>query len=200
MDEEMFWGRRIRRMVIALVAGLSITVDFHAPADQYFMYFTVLTNILIGLWAFGASIFGDKFERRPTLRLALTVYGLVTLAVYWIFLAPNHHPQGLNFWANLGLHLGVPLAMALEGFLDPWPATTRLAPLWTIGFPLIYGSFILTAGEFSGWFPYFFLNPNMMGGWIPLGIFLGALLIGFIGISYGWGSLVQLKRRKATAE
>jgi hypothetical protein len=193
MSEHQGWGRRLRRLAVAAVAFTSIALDYHGSPEQYFTYFTILTNLSIGTWFLAAALAGGRLDRASALRLALTVYGLVTLTVYWVFLSPTHHPQGWSIPANFGLHLVVPLAMALEDLLVPWPRLSRLAPLWCLIFPLAYCAFSLTRGELTGWYPYFFLDKAKLGGWLGLTAFVLFLFAVFLALAYGWRLAIHLR-------
>jgi len=202
MAETRFPGRMIRRFLLAALAFGSISLDYHGAPDQYFTYFTILTNLSIGVWFLAAALVPRLADGASALRLALTVYGLVTLSVYWIFLSPTHHPQGWSMVANFGLHLVMPLAMALEDLLVPWPKLSKLAPLWCLVFPLVYCAFALVRGEVTGWYPYFFLDKAQLGGWIALTGFLIFLFAVFIALAYGWRLAIHLRQGrdgKATA-
>lgn len=187
-------GRTVRRLAVAAVALVSVAIDFHLPADRYFAYFTVLTNLGIAAW-FLASVFRASLNRWSVVRLALTVYGLVTVTVYWVFLSSTHHPQGLNFFANLGLHLVVPLAMAAEDLLVPWPRVGPRVAFGVLAFPLAYCGFSLVRGQLTGWYPYFFLNPAELGGWAGLATFLVILLSLFVVLAFGWRLVVHGQAR-----
>lgn len=189
-------GRRVWRGLVAAAAFAAVATDYHGDPTAYFTYFTVLTNLAIGIWFLGAALAPRRFERASTVRLAVTVYGLVTVAVYWALLAPTHHPQGTHFVANLFLHLFVPAAMVAEDLRVPWPRIGLWRPLWILGFPLAYCVASLVRGELTGWYPYFFLDKRAMGGWAPLGTFAAGLLVVFAGLGYGWRALVH---RKAAA-
>ena len=193
------WGRCLRRLLVAAFAFGAVSIDLNGDPVLYFSYFTVLTNLGIGLWFFFAALAPAKLEKASLLRLMLTVYGLVTLLVYWVVLSPNHHPQGLNFWANLVLHLGVPLAMAGEDLVVPWPRITAWAALWSLGFPCFYAAFTLIRGQLTGWYPYFFFDERKWGNWESLATFMVLLLAVFLGLAYLWRVVVQ-RTRKATAK
>lgn len=194
------WGRLVRRIVVPTFALGAVTIDFHGDPTLYFSYFTVLTNLGIAFWYLAALFVPRPLERASALRLTLTVYGLVTLLVYWIFLAPTHHPEGWNFWANLVLHLGVPLAMAAEDMLVPWPRLKLLTPLWSLLFLVVYVAFVLVRGANTGWYPYFFFDQAQWGGWGLLFAFLGFLLAVFVALAYGWRVAVHRRQRAATAK
>ena len=190
---------RVRRVAVAVAAGVAVAIDFHGDPWFYFTYFTILTNLAIGVWFLGAAFLDRRFETASAVRLALTVYGLVTVTVYWIFLSPTHHPQGWSFFANALLHVAVPLAMAAEGLVVPGTRIRPSAPWWGLLFPAVYCAFSLVRGELTGWYPYFFLNRSEMGGWGPLALFCGGLLAAFVALGFGWRALVHFRQRKATA-
>lgn len=197
---QLRWNRLLRRILVPIFAFGAVAIDFHGDPTRYFSYFTVLTNLGIAFWFIGAIFFPRPLERASAVRLTLTVYGLATLLVYWIFLAPTHHPEGWNFWANLVLHLGVPLAMAAEDMLAPWPPIKKLTPLWSLAFLVVYVAFVLTRGVNTGWYPYFFFDQAQWGGWSLLFAFLGLLLAAFVGLAYGWRAAVHRRHRTATAK
>lgn len=197
MSNSRLW-RRTRRLLVTLAAVTAVAVDFHGDPTQFFTYFTILTNLLIAGWFLWAAINPEKAERAAALRLALTIYGLITLSVYWILLSPTHHPEGLKFVSNLFLHLFVPLAMGAEDLMAPWPPLRRRAPLLVLIFPVGYCAFAVIRGEFTGWYPYFFLDKAKVGGWIGLALFIVVLLVMFIVLAYGWRLAVHV-RQKATA-
>jgi hypothetical protein len=187
-------GRLVRRWTVATLALASIAVEFRDPADHYFAYFTVLTNLLIGAWFVVAALKPRRAERWAGLRLAATVYGLATLGIYWVLLSPTHHPGGASFFANLGLHLVVPLAMALEDLLVPWPRLKPWAAWAVLPWPLAYCALSMIRGELTGWYPYFFFNYREVGGWGVQAAFIAVLLGVFIALGFGWRALVHRRQ------
>jgi hypothetical protein len=185
--------------LVATAVLVAVILDFNGEPTRYFTYFTVLTNLGIGVWFLGAAL-TPRWEKASGVRLALTVYGLMTLLVYWIFLAPTHHPQGVTVLANLVLHLIVPLCMAIEDLMVPRPASP-LAPVWCLGFPAVYTVFSLVRGLATGWYPYFFFNvQRWQGGWPELTAFLGLLLALFTALAFGWRLIIRRQYRLRAGE
>lgn len=185
-----------RRSVVALLAWSAVAVDFHGDPWQYFSYFTILTNLSIGLWFALAAWQPARWEKAASLRLALTIYGLVTLVVYWVLLSPTHHPQGWTYAANLVLHLIVPLAMAVEDVVAPWPPLKVKPVFWVLVPPLAYCAASVFRGELTGWYPYFFLNQKELGGWGGLVLYVVVLLAVFTLLALGWRGLVVRRYRR----
>jgi len=188
----------VRRLVVAAVALGAVGLNFAGNPTEYFAYFTILTNLSIGLWFLWAAAFPARGEAASTLRFALTIYGLATFSVYWIFLSPIHHPQGWQFVINLFLHLGVPLAMAFEDVWVPWPPVGPWTPLQLLGVPAVYWLVAVVRGELTGWYPYFFVNRTELGSWTLLVAYLIGLMVAFALLGYGWRWFVHA--RNATAK
>jgi len=188
--------RPTRRSLVAALAFGAIAFEFTGDPTTYFAYFTILTNLFIGLWFLGAAFFEGRFNRMSSVRLALSVYAMVTMVVYWIFLAAHDSVHGTGLIANLVLHLVVPSATLVEDLLVPWPQVSMSALAWMLGLPLGYSIVTIARGELTGWYPYFFLNKAKMGGWPPVLRFSSLLFVAFIAGGYGWRAVIH---RKATA-
>lgn len=198
MDPLLPWPTSLRRLAWAALAFAAVLINFEGEPDRYFTYFTVLTNLGLGLW-FAAAAGLPAPERRSALRLSLAVAALVTVAVYWVLLAPTHHPHGLHWWANLALHGLVPAAFLLEDLLVPWPPLGANAALLALVFPSVYCLASLLRAQVTGWYPYFFLNPAEAGGWPGVVAFVAAILLLFVAFTYAWRAVVGLRRRVASA-
>ena len=151
-------------------------------------YFTILTNGLVAVhllavamhWRIGAS-------RAAGLLLSIAAVGIV----YHLLLAHLLNPQGLAFWADLGLHTGVPLAYGLWWLvLAPKQVTARDLPFWLI-WPAAYCAFALTRGAISGFWPYPFLDADKLG-WAAVTLNIAGLVAGFA--AFG-GAILWLARR-----
>ena len=121
-------------------------------------YFTILTNLLVALARARAALMG----RAPGPRLAggLVLWICIVGLVYHLLLYAPH--QGRAFWADHGLHTGVPIAMTLW-----WLAFGRarlgwrLAAIW-LAWPLAYCLYAVARGALDGIYPYFFIDLNKL--------------------------------------
>jgi hypothetical protein len=174
----------------SLAGQLAVILQYPGTSDlgrilaNYFSYFTIQTNLLIALW-FTLGFF--RMDRPLSgflegARLAIIAYGTVTMVVFWTLLYGRHPiAPGLAWWANLGLHLVLPLAMWLDLALQP-PARVlprRFVPL-VLSFPLAYAAWSLTRGLLTGWFPYFFIDPRVVGGLAAVGLVMAGLMAVFL--------------------
>jgi hypothetical protein len=168
------------RAIGALITWASVVIQYAvlvadgtfgglaATTFTYLGYFTILTNILVGL-AFTAPFLAPtntlrSFFERQAVRAAIALYILVVMVVYWAVLAQIHHPVGLSAVANVGLHLVVPVLYILDWlvFAPKDKMSFKRIPLWVI-YPMVYGIYTIIRGALSGVYPYPFLNVTELG-------------------------------------
>lgn len=125
-------------------------------------FFTVLANLAM------AAIFGLRAAGRigeaPRLFGGSALVMALVGATFETMLRPIFHPTGTQWWADLLLHDLVPiltvtywLAMAPKGrlrFSDP--------PIWTL-VPLIYFLYAVARAQFTGKYPYPFMDALAIG-------------------------------------
>jgi len=176
---------------LAAVAAMYWILHARDPAGErlrnavnYFSYFTILTNLLVGVACLAPTVRPDgpagRFFGRPEVRGAVALYVVVMALVYLVLLAPIYHPQGAQKWVNHVLHRAVPLL-----YLADWALLVprgTLAPrhvvTWLV-FPLLYGGYTLAHGAWSGWYPYPFIAVDRLGYAAVLGNVVG-LTAGFL--------------------
>jgi hypothetical protein len=173
-------GAKVLRLATGIVALSAVAAMYwilhaHDPAPDrfrnavnYFSYFTILTNLLVGM-ACVAPVIGPEGRvgrsfLRPEVRAAVALYVILMALVYAVILAPIYHPQGAQKWVNHVLHRVVPLMyladwalLVPKGALKP-----RDAAAW-MAFPLVYGGYTLVHGAWSGWYPYPFMAVDRLG-------------------------------------
>jgi energy-converting hydrogenase Eha subunit A len=155
----------------------------------YLGYFTILTNILVGLALSTPFLAPDNklrlFFERPAVRAAIALYILVVMVVYWALLAQIHNPVGLSALANYGLHLIVPVLYILDWlvFAPKGNMSFKHIPYWIL-YPMAYGGFNIIRGMLSGFYPYPFINVDELG--------MGAVIVNMIGFTsiYAIGAAV----------
>ena len=154
---------------------------------RYFSFFTILTNLLVAvcvsfLWLKPGSGPG-RFFAAPAVITAITVYIVIVGVVYNTVLRFLWNPTGLQYLTDELLHSVVPVL-----FLFCWIFFVNKSVLnytdafaWLI-YPLIYLGWTLLHGEFSGYYPYPFVNVTELGYQRVL-INCGGLFIAFLGLS-----------------
>lgn len=161
---------------------------------SFFSYFTVLSNLFAAV-VLTLLALGYKSKNFDSLRDAAVFYMVITGAVYVLLLSRYQGDPGLMLpWANLVLHMIMPVVMILDWIISP-PGKKlkyRVSLKWLI-FPLVFVFYTLIRGYFINWYPYPFLDPQDVGGYagvlgyvvviLSFALAFGAVLI-FVGNNF----------------
>lgn len=183
-------GQRVAivyRTGFGLLTLSALTVQFltsraHPPfsAVNFFSYFTTISNL------FGAIVFlwlGLGARRKfgvEMVRGAATLYLSAVIVVYALLLSDI--PLGiLRPWINSVLHTFMPVAAVLDWVCAPpmQRLELRRTLIWLL-LPLVYLAYSLVRGANTGWYPYPFLDPGKVGGYMGIAIYSGAITIVFV--------------------
>ncbi len=157
----------------ALIAQLYINLqNKEIPTGEilirYFSYFTILTNIIVAVCC-TSLLFSNKsklstFFAKTGNFTAIAVYILIVGMIYNAILRSTWHPEGLQRIVDELLHVVVPLYYLIIWifFVPKAKLKIRGVALWLI-YPLVYFIFVLIRGNFSGYYPYPFLNVTRFG-------------------------------------
>ncbi len=157
-------------LVVAFIYSLKVI-------DIYFSYFTVLSNILA---TFVFLIYGFGFKSKLVNRLygPSVLYMSITGVVFWTILR-NHHLVASVPWITIVMHGVMPIVVFLSWVFS----STKLklvykdAFIWQV-FPLFFVVYTLIRGPFVHWYPYFFLNPGRVGGYLGVSKYVIFILVG----------------------
>lgn len=158
--------------------------------NEYFSYFTVLSNILVTTLFLTFGIL--NFNKAIKIKLVKVLYGpsvlymSITGVVFWTLLHGGAGHVQLLPWVNIMLHGIMPLAVLLAWIIFPLKSELRYlnAFKWLI-FPILFLGYTLLRGPFVGWYPYVILNPATAGGYIGVAgyvieIISGSFILGLI--------------------
>ncbi|TGO05326.1 Pr6Pr family membrane protein [Serinibacter arcticus] len=182
----------VRALVVVLVVAAEIELISAAgetfQAANHYSYFTILSNV------FGALVMAAAIVRPipDGLRGAAVTFLMLTGIVYNLML------RGVDVqttaFANLALHVVVPILVVLDWLLAPprTRLTIRHVLLWMI-VPLAYLAYSLVRGPIVDWYPYPFLDPRPSGyGTVVVGalsvavaFFAASLFVAWIGNRLG---------------
>lgn len=176
--------------------------------DQYgwnlFSYFTVQSNLIAAVIFIIAAIaivrqkpLGDWFRY---VRSGAVLYMLITGLVYAFLLQnnPDANPA-LGFdWRNFMLHQFGPLFIIAWWLL--WPSAKSVSAReawWWLVFPVTWIIYALIRASATGWYPYPFLNPDKVGGWGGVAVYVSGITVGFIVLSQllAWVSRERTKNK-----
>jgi len=191
---------------IAVLAFASLTAQFLAsqanhPDEVVFetfwrlgRFFTILTNLMVVVTYCDLAVRGRV--SRPVWTGGVTLWIAITGVVYHLLLAATVEPKsGLDWWADVGLHSAVPVAVFCWwlGFAPRAGLGVRAALLWML-WPLIYVWYALVRGRMDGTYPYFFTNPDKLG-WVGVGQWTVILAASFFVAGLVLIGLARLVRR-----
>ncbi|RZK41352.1 MAG: hypothetical protein EOO90_11730 [Pedobacter sp.] len=154
-----------------LLVWFSLILQFVIRKDSvgnFFSYFTILSNLLFGIYLLFLAVFkntrGAAYFSRPNVLSAITLYMIIVGLVYNLVLRGIWNPQGWQLVADNLLHVVNPLLSAVYWvvFLKRGMLTYKGMLNWLI-FPLLYLIYSLVRGHFNNWYPYPFLNVTKFG-------------------------------------
>lgn len=162
---------------------------------RFFSFFTILSNVLVGLVAASAAMGGNwgpvRFWRGPRVRGLAAVSITVTCLVYATVLQSTWAPLGPQLVADRALHYVVP-ALYLVWWIALLPHGTlawRDALRW-LWFPLWFAVWTFVRGAIVHEYPYPFLDVDRLG---YVTVLVNALLVGIVFLVLG-AALVALDR------
>jgi len=157
--------------VILVVSGASVLVEDEPPTLGERMvrlvgYFTIQANGLVAVTAF--TLVRDPARDGRVwrvIRLAAVVGITATMIIHWFFLRPLLDLAGWSYVCDLLLHVVVPLLAVLGWlFFGPRPRVTITVVLLGLIWPAAWLAYTLIRGAATGWYPYPFLNLDLLGG------------------------------------
>jgi hypothetical protein len=198
----MYWNVGLVRFRLAWallgIAGLvlqGISTAMYIPGYwgdpsrfvNFFSYFTILTNVFITTWfvlAFRSRLLGQArwWGDQPEIKGALLVAGSVTMLVYWTLLVDIPIPNVTGEIANFLLHLLVPLGFLIDWLIVGDPMTKsygKMLVAWLI-FPIAFVIYTEVRGPFAHFYPYFFLDPQAVGGAGKLVVWIIGMMLLFL--------------------
>lgn len=176
--------------VVALVARFQYGLGFSVfISSNFFGYLTVQSNIAavaLGLVTGIHALRGVDDQRwMPAARLAVTTWMLVA-GIVFALLASQASTRGYRLdvpWSDQLLHFVLPAWLLLDWLLAPGERRTPPSVLaLVVGYPIGWGVATLVRGAIVGWYPYFFLDPDQVGGPVEF--------VGFAAASLGLFALV----------
>lgn len=164
------------------------------------LYFTVLTNILVATVCIASlrDERGETFFARPSTQAAVALYIAVVGIIYNVILASLWKPQGLQYIADLMIHIASPILYGLSWLLFARKGELSWrAPLWWLVYPLTYLVYALARGVMGGLYPYPFIDIAALG---VEKVALNSLMMLALFLALGFGVVVldrALGRRRA---
>ncbi|MEV4489580.1 Pr6Pr family membrane protein [Micromonospora coxensis] len=161
-------------IVISVLAGIVLTALGPATVTGLLPYFTIQSNVAVGLFAGYAAwrAWQELPEPPSALKGAVTLYITITGVVYHLVLANPASPFAMpqpdralgEALGNQFLHTVVPLLAIADWALFDERGRLRLRyAAWWLAFPLAYLGFALLRGLVVHRYPYPFIDAGQLG-------------------------------------
>ncbi|MDD7886529.1 Pr6Pr family membrane protein [Flavivirga sp. 57AJ16] len=192
------WFAVIVQFILIL---LNRQADIFETIIRFFSFFTILTNILVGLYfttkVFHVSRFPFNLFRKKGTLTAITSFIFIVGLVYQVVLRNIWTPTGLQFIVDELLHTVIPIFVLHYWYLNIKHNDLTISSLtiWLL-YPIFFLFFVLIRGYFSGFYPYPFLNVTNIGyqqTFINAGIIFGVALI-MMGTLLSIGKIITKNR------
>lgn len=178
----------ILQLIFGIIPLITIGIQFSIHVSNgysvvnFFSYFTNLANILsaaVMLIGSYLTLSGKQSGVYDATRGASVMY-MAVVGVVFVLLLRNADLGGLLPWINILLHYIMPTVAILFWIL--FPPHSKIIPktiLYWLLPPLIYLVYSLIRGYFTNWYPYFFVNPSISGGYGGVAVYSMLVLIIF---------------------
>lgn len=188
------WTAVLLQLYLSLTLAVAGGKSVAAGLVIYLGFFTILTNLLVGvtltwpLLAPGSA--PGRFFARPSVLSGVTVSILLVGLGYHFLLRQVWNPQGLQLLADVLLHYAVPVLFAAYWWLAVPKASLRStdALRWCL-YPAAYLGYALIRGALLGSYPYPFIDRSVLGWGKTLlnagGLLLACLVLGWLLIAVG---------------
>jgi hypothetical protein len=172
-------------ILVAVAYELERFVDRGLHTENFFSYFTILSNLMavaVLLWA-AARPPAEHERRAAVVRGAVTLYMCITGLVYAVLLAPADvgKPEP---WVDAVIHVVAPLVIFLDWVLEPSRRLPGRAVVVWLAWPLVYLAYSLVRGAVVDWYPYPFLDPDESGGYAGVAAYSLAIIATFVAVAF----------------
>ncbi|MFW6287400.1 MAG: Pr6Pr family membrane protein [bacterium] len=148
-------------LMLSALTGIIFEIIVANSLIKPFNYYTLQSNLIIVLIT-GLYILKDSKgqEKLYIWHLGTTSWILITGVVYHFMLSAIHNPVGLDQISNILLHYVTPIGMFFNWLLlTKNKLLSYKSSIITLVFPFIYVTGSMIRGYFTGFYPYWFMNP-----------------------------------------
>ena len=151
-----------------IIRLLNLDIPWYVLTINHFSYFTILTNLLVGVF-FIAQLVNEHnkfrmFFSSTKTTIAICVYIFLVGLIFNLMLRKIYHPSGWEGVNNNLLHVFIPIFMIVYAWY--FTSKEKLAYLniayWTI-YPTVYVVYLLVKGYFMHFYQYPFFNLDELG-------------------------------------
>ena len=174
-----FWRRvaGVARLVLATTCAVALVFRFQwglgsitFEPGNFFAYLTMQSNIAFAIVTAGAGILMLRGRAGPGWMNGLRAGVLsctVTAGIVFAAIVQQSSARGVRVdvpWSDVILHFVLPVLALVD-----WVGTPHTRPpfrllVFVLGYVGTWGGITMLRGESTGWYPYFFLDPNQTDG------------------------------------
>lgn len=157
--------RYLLPVVISVIGIISVPLHIIFSPNPYVSVtkFTIQSNIIVTIIFIIALLKkNSKSYLLDLLKNSALVYMIIIMATYHFILARGGEYSGTRVITNFTLHYLIPILVFINWIFfeeKRWYSYNTI--FFTLAFPLLYGVISLIRGMIDGFYPYFFLNPNI---------------------------------------
>ena len=163
--------------------------DLFRPSE-YFAYFTIDSSMIAAVTLIVGGIYAMRYQNDTrllaTVQLCVFAAAVVVSVVYNALLRgmPNDVRDGDYAWPVLPneiLHVWGPIFIVLEWLIVSGSVSLGFKKIWwVIAFPLAWLAFSIARGAITGWWAYWFINPNDPGGLTQMFTYIFGIMFFFL--------------------
>ncbi|EJL72718.1 Pr6Pr family membrane protein [Chryseobacterium populi] len=139
--------------------------SFWESTVRFFSFFTILTNLIVAVYFTVQALKPQsKKDTDPGILTSITLYICIVGIIYQVILRSTWNPQGLQKLVDELLHSVIPVLTIIYWYLYENKSSLNYKQIlkWAV-YPLLYFIFIIIRGSFSGFYPYPFVDVNIIG-------------------------------------
>ena len=158
--------------------------------SEYFAYFTIDSSMIAAVTLVVGGVYALRHRNDTRLltivQLCVFSAAVVVSVVYNALLRgmPNDVRDGNYAWPVLPneiLHVWGPIFIVIEWLIILGSMQLDFKKIWwVIAFPMLWLIFSIARGAITGWWAYWFINPNDKGGLPQMFEYIGGIMIFFL--------------------
>lgn len=184
--------------LVAVSAQFADTLENDYSVVNFFSFFTNLSNLFaVVVFTVGGV---RTLLRRPGSRAWDVVRLIAVVNMVFVGLVFNllltEVAGGVLPWVNVVVHMVMPVAVLVDWLVLP---VGRRLPWAAAGLglvvPVLYSVYSLVRGAVTSFYPYPFYDPEALGGYGPVALYMVVLLVALAVLSVALVGLVRLAGR-----
>jgi len=183
---------------VAVSAQFADTLENDYSVVNFFSFFTNLSNLFaVVVFTVGGV---RTLRRRPGSRAWDVVRLIAVVNMVFVGLVFNllltEVAGGVLPWVNVVVHMVMPVAVLVDWLVLP---VGRRLPWAAAGLglvvPVLYSVYSLVRGAVTSFYPYPFYDPEALGGYGPVALYMVVLLVALAVLSVALVGLARLAGR-----